>query len=142
MKKILSILTLILVFTLANNAVAQNLDDIDTSKKNYIILTKKVQQLKPIYLASEEMKAEDGADYGEFHIVFCGKDIPQLTDKELMKPYLEMLNKGGVKLIACGFSLKKFGVNPKNLPKGIEIVDNGIAYSLKLKKKGFYGMEL
>lgn len=59
-----------------------------------------------------------------------------------MQPYLEMLNKGDVKLIDCGFSLKRFGVNPKDLPKGIEIVDNGIAYSLKLKKRGFYGMDL
>jgi intracellular sulfur oxidation DsrE/DsrF family protein len=142
MKNIISILTLVFAFTLANNAVAQNLDDIDTSQKNYIILTKKVQQLKPITLASEEMKVEDGEAYGEFHVVFCGKDIAQLSDKKLMEPYLEMLNKGGVKLIACGFSLKKFGVDPNQLPEGIEIVDNGIAYSLKLKKKGFYGMEL
>lgn len=142
MKKIMSILTLAFAFTFAQTAVAQNLENIDTNKKNYIVLTKKVQQLKPITLASEEMKAEDGAEYGEFHVVFCGKDIPQLTDKKLMEPYLEMLDKGGVKLIACGFSLKKFGVDPKELPEGIEIVDNGIAYSLKLKKKGFYGMEL
>ena len=142
MKKIISILTLIFAFTLAQSAVAQNLDDIDTSQKNYIILTKKVQQLKPITLASEEMKAEDGQNYGEFHIVFCGKDIEELTDKKRMVKYLEMLNQGGIKLIACGFSLKKFDVDPKKLPEGIEIVDNGIAYSLKLKKKGFYGMDL
>lgn len=142
MRNIISILTLAFAFSLAHSAFAQNLDNIDTNKKNYIILTKKVPQLKPISLASEEMKVEDSKDYGEFHIVYCGKEIAQLTDKELMKPYLEMLDKGGVKLIACGFSLKKFGVDPKDLPKGIGIVDNGIAYSLKLKKKGFYGMEL
>src|SRR5690554_1243666 len=142
MKMIRSILTLVFVFVLAQHVVAQNLDKIDTNKKNYVVLTKKVQQLKPIYLASEEMKAEDGENYGEFQIVFCGKDIPQLADKELMKPHLEMLKKGGVKLIACGFSLKRFGVDPKALPIGIDIVDNGIAYSLKLKKRGFYGMDL
>lgn len=142
MRKITSILTLVLAFAFTKNAFAQNLENIDKSKTNYIVLTKKVPQLKPIYLASEEMKIDDGADYGEFQIVFCGKDIPQLTDKELMKPYLELLNKGGVKLIACGFSLKKFGVNPKDLAEGIEIVDNGIAYSLKLKKRGFLSMDL
>ena len=142
MKNIIKLLTLAIAFTFAQNALAQNLDNIDTRKKNYIVLTKKVQQLKPITLAAEEMKAEDGAEYGEFHVVFCGKDIPQLTDEKFMKPYLEILEKGNVKLIACGFSLKKFGVDPKDLPEGIDIVDNGIAYSLKLKKLGFYGMEL
>jgi len=142
MKNIISILTLLFVFTIAQSTFAQNLDNIDTNKKNYVVLTKKVAQLKPISLASEEMQIEDGKEYGEFHVVFCGKDIPQLTDKELMAPYLEMLDKKGIKLIACGFSLKKFGVNAKDLPEYIEIVDNGIAYSLKLKKKGFYGIEL
>ena len=142
MKNIITILTLAFAFTLTQSTTAQDLSSINTKKKNYIVLTKKVQQLKPITLAAEEMKAEDGSEYGEFHVVFCGKDIPQLTDEKFMKPYLEMLEKGNVKLIACGFSLKKFGVDPDELPKGIEIVDNGIAYSLKLKKLGFYGMEL
>nr|WP_299205034.1 DsrE family protein [uncultured Brumimicrobium sp.] len=142
MKNIITILTLAFVFTFVQTTFAQNLDNIDTSKKNYIVLTKKVQQLKPITLAAEEMKTEDDSEYGEFHVVFCGKDIPQLTDEKRMQPYLEMLEKGGVKLIACGFSLKKFGVDPDELPKGIDVVDNGIAYSLKLKKLGFYGVEL
>lgn len=142
MKKITLILTLVFAFALTQNTFAQNLENIDLNKTNYVVLTKKVPQLKPIYLASEEMKAEDGANYGAFHIVFCGKEIPQLSDKKLMEPYLELLKKGGIKLIACGFSLEKFGVNPKDLPKGVDIVDNGIAYSLKLKKKGFIGMDL
>jgi intracellular sulfur oxidation DsrE/DsrF family protein len=142
MKNIITILTLAFAFTFVQTAVAQNLDNIDTNKKNYIVLTKKVGQLKPIVLAAEEMKKEDGADYGVFHVVFCGKSIGDLTDKKKMESHLERLNKSGVKLMACGFSLKKFGVNPEKLPEGIEIVDNGIAYSLKLKKKGFYGMDL
>ncbi|PWH81353.1 sulfur reduction protein DsrE [Brumimicrobium oceani] len=142
MKNIITIITLALVFVFAQTAVAQNLDSIDTNKKNYIVLTKKVGQLKPISLAADEMKKEDGADFGEFHVVFCGKNIDDLTDKKRMVKHLERLNKSGVKLIACGFSLKKFDVNPEKLPEGIEIVDNGIAYGLKLKKKGFYGMEL
>jgi len=142
MKNLITILTLAFAFTLTQSTTAQDLSSINTKKKNYIVLTKKVPQLKPITLAAQEMRVEDGKKYGEFHVVFCGKEIGQLTDKELMKPYLEMLEKGNVKLIACGFSLNKFGVDPDELPKGIDIVDNGIAYSLKLKKLGFYGMEL
>lgn len=138
----MSLISFVFAFSVAHQTVAQDLPKFDANKNNYIVVTKKVQQLKPISMASDEMKTEDGADYGQFEIVFCGKDIPQLTDKERMSPYLEMLNKGGVKLIACGFSLKKFGVDQTLLPKEIEIVENGIAYSLKLKKKGFIGIDL
>lgn len=138
----MSLISFVFAFSVAHQTVAQDLPKFDANKNNYIVVTKKVQQLKPISMASDEMKTEDGADYGQFEIVFCGKDIPQLTDKERMSPYLEMLNKGGVKLIACGFSLKKFGVDQTLLPKEIEIVENGIAYSLKLKKRGFVGIDL
>ncbi len=138
----MSLISFVFAFSVAHQTVAQDLPKFDANKNNYIVVTKKVQQLKPISMASDEMKTEDGADYGQFEIVFCGKDIPQLTDKERMSPYLEMLNKGGVKLIACGFSLKKFGVDQTLLPKEIEIVENGIAYSLKLKKRGFIGIDL
>src|SRR5690554_1626337 len=134
MKNIISILSLALVFVLTHNVIAQDLENVNVNKKNYIVLTKKVGQLKPIVLAAEEMKKADGDSYGSFHVVFCGKRIEALTDKKRMKKHIERLNNSGVKLIACGFSLDKFGVNPKKLPEGVEIVDNGIAYALKLKK--------
>src|SRR5690554_7422799 len=97
MKNIITILTLAFAFTLFPYTTLFRSSSINTKKKNYIVLTKKVQQLKPITLAAEEMKAEDGSEYGEFHVVFCGKDIPQLTDEKFMKPYIEMLEKGNVK---------------------------------------------
>lgn len=142
MKKILTVLTLLLTLAISNQSFAQDFSKIDKEKNNYIILTKKLGQLKPIILASEEMKKKDGDNFGVFHVVFCGKNVEDLVDKRRMKKHLERLKGSSVKLIACGFSLKKFDINPKRLPEGIDVVDNGISYALKLKKMGFFGLEL
>jgi intracellular sulfur oxidation DsrE/DsrF family protein len=142
MKNLMNIFNLFLAFTIANTAIAQETKNFDSKKKNYIVTTTKVKQLNPIYYGSLDMKAEDGKKYGAFHVVFYGGDIKELTDKELMKPYMEMLNKNGIKLHACGFSMKNAKIDASELVEGIEVVENGLTYSLQLQKKGFYSVEL
>ena len=142
MKKILSTFGLIAALLIAQTAVAQDTQKFDNKKNNYIVTTTKVKQLNPIYFSSLDMKAEDGKNYGAYHVVFYGADIKQLTDPELMKPYLDKLNKNGVKLFACGFSMKNAKIDASELVEGIEVVENGLTYSLQLQKKGFYAVEL
>ncbi|PKR81336.1 sulfur reduction protein DsrE [Brumimicrobium salinarum] len=142
MKNVL--LTLMIAFALvtSHNLIAQGAGSIKVQKTNYIVLTKKVPQIKPIYFASKDMAKQDRKGFGEFHIVFCGKNIGDLTDKELMRPYKEMVVKGGLKLFACGFSLDKFEIDKSELPKWIEVVENGITYALKAKKDDYISIEL
>ena len=142
MKKLMNIFSLFLAFTIANTAIAQDTQNFDKNKNNYIVTTTKVQQLNPIHFGALDMKAEDGKKYGEFHVVFYGGDIKQLTDKELMKPYMDKLNSSGVKIYACGFSMKHAKIDASDLVEGIEVVENGLTYSLQLQKKGFYPVEL
>ena len=113
----------------------------ETVNHNYVALTKQVPQLKALVLAATEMKADDGESFGDFHVIFCGRNVEQLTDKELMAPYVEMLHNSGAKLFACGFSLSQFNIDENDLADGIEVVENGIAYSLKMKKEGAYSID-
>ncbi|MHA7830727.1 MAG: sulfur reduction protein DsrE [Flagellimonas sp.] len=109
---------------------------------NYIVLTRKIPQLKAILLAAEELAAEDGDQFGEFHVVICGETVKGLTDIEQMQPFLDMAKSEKIKLLGCGFSLKKFGVDASKLPKEMDVVDNGILYNFKLQKDGFLSITL
>lgn len=116
--------------------------DHDNELNNYVVLTKKVEQLKPIFLTAQSLKEEDGEHFGDFQAILCGPEIAQLTDKEKMKAVIKQAKDAGVKLIACGFSMKKFGVHAKAIPSEIEIVENGILYDFQLQKKGYYSLGL
>ncbi len=139
MKTILSTLILSMFFMVGN---AQQAQTQKTEQHNYVILTKKVAQLKPILLAADALAKEDGANFGNFEIIVCGKEIDDLTDLEKLQPHLDEAKKVGATIIACGFSLKKFKVDAEKLSKEIKIVDNGILHNLQLQKKGYLSLAL
>lgn len=139
MKTILSSLILSAFFILGNT---QQSFSQETELHNYVVLTKKVAQLKPILLAAEALAKEDGTNFGNFEIIVCGKEIGDLTDTEKINAHLATAEKVGANIIACGFSLKKFKVDPKKLPKNMQIVENGILHNLQLQKKGYLSLSL
>ncbi|MCG9972164.1 sulfur reduction protein DsrE [Christiangramia crocea] len=138
MKTILysSILLMLTLFT-GNQAQAQH-----NSKHNYVVLTKKVPQLQPILITAERLKEEDGAHFGEFEIIICGKEIGDITDSSKMGKFITKAEKLGVKLVACGFSLNKFKVDKEAVPKEMKVVENGILYNFQLQKKGYLSLSL
>ncbi|MBB4079186.1 intracellular sulfur oxidation DsrE/DsrF family protein [Lewinella aquimaris] len=109
---------------------------------NYVVLTKKIPQLKPILLTAEAFKQEDGDTFGDFRIVICGQGIVDITDRAQIDPFIAQAKEFGVKLVACGFSLDKFKVARTDVPADIEIVDNGIQYNFTLQKAGYYSLSL
>ncbi len=111
-------------------------------QNNYIVLTRKIPQLKAILSAADELATSDGDKFGEFHVVICGETVKGLTDMEQMQPFLDMAKSEKIKLFGCGFSLKKFGVDATKLPKEMGVVDNGILYNFNLQKDGFLSITL
>ena len=140
MKKII-INSVLIIFTLllTSNLNAQIME---TKPSNYVILTKKVDQLKPIILAAEGLKKEQGAAFGDFKVIICGKGIGDITDPEKMKDFVEKAKKAGVEIVACGFSLNKFKIDQTKIPKEIQTVENGILYNLQLQNKGYKSLSL
>lgn len=139
MKAIVSTLILSIFLVLGNSQKSYSQEN---KAQNYVVLTKKVAQLKPILLAAKALAEEDGANFGEFEIIVCGKEIGDLTDLEKLQPHLTEAEKIGATIVACGFSLKKFNVDNNKLSKEIKIVDNGILYNFQLQKKGYLSLEL
>lgn len=139
MKTILSTLLLSMVLIIGNTQESYSQE---STSNNYVVLTKKVDQLKPILLAAKALAEEDGSSFGNFEIIVCGKEIGELTNTEKMKTHLAEAKKVGANIIACGFSLKKFNIDSKKLPKNMIIVENGILHNLELQKKGYFSLSL
>ena len=136
MKKIFMV-TLVAITFLTGLSQVSAQTTYNKDQNNYIVLTRKIPQLKAILLA-----ADDGAKFGEFHVVICGETVKGLTDMKQMQPFLDLAKSEKVKLLACGFSLKKFGVDATKLPKEMGIVANGILYDFNLQKDGFLSITL
>lgn len=133
--------TIVLVLALSIfSAEAQN--TIHHEKNNYVVLTKTIPQLQPIILTAEALAEEDGEKFGDFQVIICGKTVTDLTDKELMRKFIDKAEKANVKIVICGFSLKKFEVDQKDIPQDLEVVDNGILHNFQLQKKGYLSIEL
>ncbi len=134
---ILSVFTVfITLFTVKANAQ-------DTiTKNNYVVLTSKIPQLKPILLTAEALEQEDRSNYGDFQVIICGKTVEDLKNKELMHDLLHKAETQNVKIVVCGFSLKKFNIDEKDIPKELEVVPNGILYNFQLQKKGYRSLAL
>lgn len=136
-KSILIFTAFFMLFSITTNA-----QDHNPEKNNYVVLTKKIPQLQPILITAEELQAEDGHHFGDFQVIVCGQTVKGLTDKEQMQKFIQRAEKANVVLKACGFSLKKFGVDPKAIPSEMEVVENGILYDFQLQKKGYFSIEL
>lgn len=121
------------------NAQAQQMDN---SKNNYVVLTKKLPQLQPIILTAEALKAEDGGAFGDFQVIICGKEIGDIAAPEKITNFITKAEKAGVKIVACGFSINKFKVDKTKIPKEIKVVENGILYNFQLQKKGYKSISL
>lgn len=131
-----SIVFLLALFTNPVNAQEQH------EHHDYVVLTKKVQQLKPILIAADELAKEDGKHFGKFEIIICGQTVKELTDKKMMKDFISKAKEQKVDLVACGFSLNKFGVDRKDISPELRVVENGILYNLQLQKKGYINLSL
>tara|TARA_B100000953_G_scaffold286300_2_gene267617 strand:- start:465 stop:887 length:423 start_codon:yes stop_codon:yes gene_type:complete len=138
-KLILGVFLLTLTFSNTLNAQTSKQED---HSHNYVVLTKKIPQLQPIILTAEALAEEDGKSFGDFQAIICGKTVEELKNKEVMMDFIEKAEKAHVKIVVCGFSLKKFKVNKEDIPEELEVVDNGILHDFQLQKKGYLSIEL
>lgn len=131
-----SIVFLLALITNPVNAQVQE------EQQNYVVLTKKIPQLQPIFLTAETLAREDGNNFGKFEVIICGQTVKELTDKEMMQEFINKAKEHHVELVACGFSLNKFGVDREDISPELRVVENGILYNLQLQKEGYTSISL
>ena len=84
----------------------------------------------------------DGMNYGEFKVIIFGQAAKEFSKNEELEEFLLKAEEKGIELIACGFSLRKFGISPESLPDNIKVAKNGIALGFNLQKEGYYSITL
>lgn len=109
---------------------------------NYLVITQKIEQLKPVSMTSAALAEEDGKDFGEFKVVLYGPEVVQLTDKKKMRSIIKTARKSHLKLAVCAMALDKMGVDHKKIPKAFEIVDNAFLHFNQLQKAGYISLSL
>ncbi|MFD0933307.1 DsrE family protein [Psychroflexus salinarum] len=116
--------------------------DHHSDQHDYVVLSKNIKQLKPILMTATSLAEEDGENYGEFKVIFCGKTVSDMKNNADFTMLLKQAKLQNVKVSACGLSLNKFNINPDQLPELLEVVDNGILYGFQLKKNGFISLTI
>lgn len=133
---------LLALFVAVGFLAPQQLSAQSAETQNYFVLNRNLAQLKAISLAAGDLAAADGENFGEFNVVICGKAVQDLAKPEVIDPIIKLAQEKGVTLVACGFSLKKFEVDPASIPAEMKTVDNGILYGFNLQKEGYYSITL
>lgn len=132
--KNISIITIVLFLFATGTTQAQT---ITNEKNNYLVLSKNIQQLKPVMLTATEPEKQDGNNYGSFYVIFCGKTVQDISKNSEFVTLTKQAKAQNLKVFVCGLSLKKFGIDPKDIPATIEVTENGIMDGFQLTKKGF-----
>lgn len=132
--KNISIITIVLFLFATGTTQAQT---ITNEKNNYLVLSKNIQQLKPVMLTATELEKQDGNNYGAFYVIFCGKTVQDISKNSEFVTLTKQAKAQNLKVFVCGLSLKKFGIDPKDIPATIEVTENGIMDGFQLTKKGF-----
>lgn len=120
MKRIIHLVILVLSF----GAMAQEAGE----PKDFMVLSSNVEQLKPILLAADELATD-----GNFEIVLYGPNVADLLKSET-KAVISWAEKSNVKIAVCKMSLDRLQLDPKSLPKAINVVDNAFLYAFQLQK--------
>lgn len=137
-----SILIFTTLFSVLLGAQQLHAQEFNPTKNNYLILSKNIQQLKPVLLTAKSLAMEDGQDYGDFYMIICGKTVKDIPNNSEFHALLEDAKLLNIKVFACGISLKKFNITTTQLPDNIAVTENGILYGLQLTKKGFLSLTI
>ena len=60
---------------------------VNYEKNNYLVLSKNIQQFKPVILTAAELAKQDGNNYGEFYVIFCGNTVQELVLQDFENPF-------------------------------------------------------
>ncbi|MEZ4970387.1 MAG: DsrE family protein [Flavobacteriaceae bacterium] len=115
---------------------------VNLKKNNYLVLSKNIQQLKPVILTATKLAEQDDNEYGEFYVIFCGKTVQNISKNKEFISLTKQAKEQNLKVFVCGLSLKKFGIDPNDIPNSIEVTENGILDGFQLTKNGFITLSI
>lgn len=133
MKKLIFTLGILLCFGFFSNAFAQ--------EKNFVISTENPQQVPVIIMTANSLTEEFDKDLGEIQIVLYGKAVKESANEETITKWLSMVKHEKINFKACQIALEKTKTDVNKVHSDVEVVSNAFVHILKLKAKGYIGLE-
>lgn len=108
-----------------------------------VIAVQTSKHLKVALLTAVQLLDGTGAiKIDHVEIVVCGRAVSELLHGSKLRARLSKAEVRGVRIVACGLTMKKKKIDPKTLLKGIEIVPNGLIEIIRLQAAGYYSITL
>ncbi len=108
-------------------------------------LIRRPNHLKAAFLTLDQMRSGHfPISYKEAVIVVCGKEGMGSLKKENKMFALDLASakSKGVRVAACGLTLKKMGLSSRKLHPAVEVVENGLYEMIRLKSEGFISVDI
>jgi intracellular sulfur oxidation DsrE/DsrF family protein len=137
-----SILLLLLIassfFSLHVTAQKLSVNEVENSIKadgKYAMLVRNVEHLQAsVKTAAGLIKDNPGLD---FQIVVCGPLVKEVAGNAATRELMDRAEKEGMIILACGISMKKFNVSAADLPRSVQVTENGLLYIFGLQENGY-----
>ena len=140
MKKLTVILLSVMaaLFTAQLSAQELTVAEIENSIKadgKYAMLVRNAEHLQAsVKTAAGLIKDNPGLD---FQIVVCGPLVKDVAGDAATRELMDRAEKEGVIVLACGISMKKFNISAADLPRTVQVTENGLLYIFGLQENGY-----
>lgn len=142
MKSYIIIISICLSMFGTNMSQAQTIENINKTEQaiksngKYALMVMNAQHLKAGILTGKELKEKSSGI--DFQIVTCGELVKEISqDKTLQNLIVDAVKHYGLKILACGLSIKQLGVDKSLLPAEMPVTANGLIYMLGLEEQGY-----
>jgi len=143
MKKILLILSLIIVSVFADTEFAKPVPSIENPRQFvFPITSENEEEISHILSSASNVIKFYGADKCEVAIVCYSRGIKSVLkkshffDKDIPKRVRSLMTYD-VEFIACGNTMKTYNIKKKELIEGVEVVTAGIVELIERQKRGW-----
>ncbi|AKV00253.1 hypothetical protein AKJ09_06916 [Labilithrix luteola] len=107
-----------------------------------VMLVQKEQQLRIALGTAKEMLRGTHLAAQAVEVVVCGEASSSLLERGPLDTELRAAHDAGVRIVACGISLERGGIDRATLSRAVEVVDNGLIEVFQRQSEGYLSIEL
>ena len=108
-----------------------------------VFLVRRPQHVRASIKTAGDLQASEELAGMPVEVVICGKAVQNLSSEgELAEPIREAEAGSNISFFACGMSMKNLGVERGAVMPEIEVVPNGLVYTLERQAEGYLSVDL
>lgn len=107
-----------------------------------LLLVQQPPQLRAAMATGIELLDGKGFPATEVEVLVCGPGVSELLAGSATEPRIQEAARAGVRVVACGLTLKEKGIDPKKVSPLVTVVENGFVEALERKHEGYISVDL